>query len=126
MDFAQQLYQHLSNALPELTTRRFSFYCGKSEGYYGSICAQQLPISTNALIHLAEILEQLIAIKHTAQPITAQKLRKAQELIADEIASRAHSMSIDNLSVRKMIVGAVARTAYRHDHQHNMPAIILG
>jgi hypothetical protein len=126
MTFTHQLYRHISDALPETTTRSFSRYCGKSEGYYGSICAQQLQLSTNALIYLAEILEQLIALRYSDQASTRKKLRQAQQLIADEIAQRTQSFDIDNLPVRKMIISAVATAAYSRDHQHHLPAIIFG
>jgi hypothetical protein len=126
MTFTHKLYQHISDALPGITTRSFSRYCGKSEGYYGSICAQQLPISTNSLIYLAEMLEQLIAIKHYDQPRTSDKLRRTQQIIADEIAQRTQNFVVENLPVRKMIIKAVASAAYSRDHQYHMPAIVFG
>jgi hypothetical protein len=126
MTFTHQLYQHISEALPGTTTRSFSRYCGRSEGYYGSICAQRLPISTNSLIYLAEVLEQMIAIKHCDQPRTSEKLRRAQQFIADEIAARTQNFVVENLPVRKMIIKAVASAAYSRDHQHHMPSIIFG
>ena len=52
----KDIYELTQKAIPDMTVRRFSRYCGKSEGYYGSLIAQNLDISTNALIHLAEVL----------------------------------------------------------------------
>jgi hypothetical protein len=126
MTFTQQLYEHVCNALPGTTSRSFSELCGKSEGYYGSITAQQLPISTNALIYLAEMLEHMMATRHSYQPNTTQNLRRVQQFIANEIARRTQEFDIENLPVRKMIISAVATAAYTRDHQHNLPAIILG
>lgn len=126
MTFTHQLYEQLSQALPDMTTRRFSRYCGKSEGYYGSITSQSVPISTNSLIHLAQCIEQVIVQRVTPESATARQLRRIQQMIADEIALRTHDLSIANLSVRRMIIGAVAKAAYRHDHHYNLPAVILG
>ena len=126
MTFTRQLYQHINDVLPGTTTRTFSHYCGRSEGYYGSITAQNLPISTNSLIYLAEFLDQIIAIKSNYQPHKAKQLREIQEAIADEIAYRTNNVPISNLPVRKMILGAVACVAYKRDHQFAMPTVILG
>ena len=124
MTFTQQLYEQISTALPGTTTRSFSRLCGKSEGYFGSINAQQLPISTNSLIYLAEMIEHLIGSTTTQH--NTHKLRQVQQMIADEIAQRTQNLQIENLPVRQMIISAVAHAAYVRDHQYNMPAIILG
>lgn len=126
MTFTQTIYEEICRAMPATTTRQFSRYCGKSDGYYGSICAQQLEISTNALIYLSVTLEQMLVTGLNYDPRACAGLRKAQQMIADEIALRAHDMDIANLAVRKMIVGAVAKVAYRRDQQYNLPPIILG
>lgn len=125
MTFTQQLYEQVCHALPGTTSRSFSRLCGRSEGYYGSITAQQLPISTNSLIYLAEMIEQLLAFKRD-QANTTNKLRRIQQCIAAEIAHRTQDIDTDNLVVRKMIISAVAKVAYTRDHQHNLPAIIFG
>ena len=117
MTFPQQLYRSIAEALPGTTTRIFSRYCGKSEGYYGSICAQNLPISTNALICLAEVLGQIITVKKSFQPRTAMSLQVVQQMIADEIARRTQNLQIGNLQVRKMVLRAVASVALTRDHQ---------
>ena len=58
MSFTKQLFEMTSMALPDVTARTFSRYLGKSEGYYGSITAQNLDISTNSLLFLSELLDQ--------------------------------------------------------------------
>jgi hypothetical protein len=126
MTFTQQLYKQIGNALPGTTSRSFSQLCGRSEGYFGSINAQQLPISTNAIIYLAEMIEHLIATTYCHNGSKEQKLRHVQQFIADEIARRTHDLDIDNIPVRKMIISAVAKAAYTRDHQHNLPAIMFG
>lgn len=125
MAFTQHLYQQLCDALPGTTSRSFSRLCGKSEGYFGSINAQQLAISTNSLIYLAEMLEHFMSAKQKEQP-AVQKLRQVQELIANEIGRRTQEFKIENLPVRRMIISAVASTAYKRDHQCYMPAVIFG
>ncbi len=125
MTFTQQLYEQVCNALPGTTSRSFSRLCGRSEGYFGSITAQQLPISTNSLIYLAEAMEQLMIYKRDP-PHTTRKMRQVQQAIAEEIARRTQHFDIDNLPVRKMIISAVAKAAYTRDHQYNLPAIIFG
>jgi hypothetical protein len=125
MTFTQQLYEQISNALPGTTSRSFSRLCGRSEGYFGSINAQQLPISTNSIIYLAEMIEHLIATRDLYYN-KQHKLRRIQQMIAEEVARRTQELNIENLPVRKMIISAVAKAAYTRDHQHNLPAIIFG
>lgn len=50
MEFERTLFEKVREAFPKTTARTFSRDCGKSEGYYGSIIAQQQRISTCALI----------------------------------------------------------------------------
>ena len=94
MSFTKQIFDMASMALPDMTTRTFSRYCGKSDGYYGSITAQSLPLSTDALIHLAEVLTQMQKIK------PGQALDAALVMIAEEVAQRMQNISTHNWSVR--------------------------
>lgn len=103
MTFKQDLYDKIKTAVPDMTVRRFSRYCGKSDGYYGSITAQSLPLSTDALIHLAEVLMQMQKIK------PGQALDAALVMIAEEVARRMQSINSSNWSVRQMIIKAVAK-----------------
>lgn len=103
MTFTNDLYGNIKAAVPDMTVRRFSRYCGMSEGYYGSITAQSLPLSTNALIHLAEVLTHMQQIK------PSHALDAALAMIADEVARRMQSINSSNWSVRQMIVKAVAK-----------------
>ena len=83
MNFKNRLYEKIKTAMPDMTVREFSNYCGKSEGYYGSITAQNLELSTNALLHLAEVLSLIQA----QQPNPA--LGTALTMIAEEVADTA-------------------------------------
>ena len=103
MNFKEDLYEKIKTAVPDMTVRRFSRYCGKSEGYYGSISAQDLPLSTNALLHLAEVLAHMQSIK------PSHALGTALTMIAEEVARRMQNINTRNWSVRQMIVKAVAK-----------------
>lgn len=103
MTFTNDLYGKIKAAVPDMTVRRFSRYCGMSEGYYGSITAQALPLSTNALIHLAEVLTHMQQIK------PSHALDAALVMIAEEVARRMQNINSSNWTVRQMIVKAVAK-----------------
>ena len=119
MTFTQQIYEQVHAAIPDTTTRTFSRDCCKSEGYYGSITAQKLPISTNALICLAEVLEcrkELLGRHSTNARL--QGIEEAQQMIADEIANRMQSIHTDDYKIRKMIIGSVARIVVAREQQY--------
>ena len=119
MTFTQQIYEQVHAAIPNTTTRTFSRDCGKSEGYYGSITAQKLPISTNALICLVEVLEcrkELLGQHLTNTRL--QHIEEAQQMIADEIANRMQSIHTDDYKIRKMIIGSVARIVVAREQQY--------
>lgn len=104
MKFNKDLYGVIKCAMPEMTVRQFSRYCGRSEGYYGSITAQALPLSTNALLHLAEMLTHRQKLDQT------QALNSALAMIAQEVANRMQNINTRNWAVRQMIIKAVAKT----------------
>lgn len=119
MTFTQQIYEQVHATIPDTTTRTFSRDCGKSEGYYGSITAQKLPISTNALICLAEVLEcrKELLSRHLTNA-RLQGIEEAQQMIADEIANRMQSIQTDDYKIRKMIIGSVARILVAREQQY--------
>jgi len=121
MDFKSKLYGKIKTAMPDMTVREFSRYCGKSEGYYGSITAQDLPMSTNALLHLAEVL----AHAQAKQP--SQALNSALTMIAEEVANRMQHIDTRNWSVRQMIIKAVADVQIDNQRHDVAPMpIVLG
>lgn len=126
MSFERNLFEKSREALPHMTARTFSAYCGMSEGYYGSITAQRIPIATNALIYLAEMLEHRKGIVGDRSPETTRKLADLQRMIADEIARRSHSIHCDNHVVRKMIIGSLAKVAIARDQRAYLPPLIIG
>lgn len=126
MNFTQTIYNKVYQAMPNITTRSFSRYCGKSAGYYGSITAQNLPISTNALICLAEVLEASKVLHERS--LTEQKLRDielAQQMIADEVATRMQNIDSEDYKIRKMIICSVAKSIAKHEQQYYPPIFIM-
>lgn len=119
MSFTKQIYQYTAMALPDITARKFSRYCGKSEGYYGSISSQNLDISTNGLLYLSEVLEH----KKTTNP--NKHINETQKLIADEIARRMQQVDTGNLAIRKLVLRAIASTYLEANDEFSAPAIVI-
>ena len=114
MTFTEELYQHISSLYSGMTVRGFSKLCGKSEGYFGSMKAQNLELATSAITYLLEELEQrkmmFISMNASAKQIT--ELRDVQLFIADEIAARHHKCSENqNIKIRHMLLEAVSNLA---------------
>ncbi len=119
MSFTKELFERTSMALPEITTRTFSRYCGKSEGYYGSIRAQNAEISTNGLIYLAEILQY----RHSISP--SNSLNEVIAMIVGEIAKRMQSIQVENIEVRKMLIKSIAKLHIEHERSYSAPPIFI-
>jgi hypothetical protein len=125
MTFTEELYQHISSLYSGMTVRGFSKLCGKSEGYYGSMKAQNLELATSAITHLIEELEQ----RKMAAPASTQfitQLSNIQRFIADEIAARHHKCSENqNIKIRHMLLEAVSNLADRElDNRTPAPVFI--
>lgn len=120
MSFTKQIFDMASMALPDITTRSFSRYCGKSEGYYGSISAQNLPISTNSLLYLSEVLEH----KKAERP--NKYIIELQTVIAQEVARRVQALDTQNMQVRKMVMRAIAQTYMGSAGEFYAPPIVIG
>jgi len=124
MSFTKQLFEMTSMALPGVTARTFSRYLGKSEGYYGSISAQNLAISTNGLLFLSEVLEQENT-RSQKNPSQEKYITEIQNLIAQEIARRMQQLETENLAVRKMVIRAVAQTYMQSGKNYSAPPIVI-
>jgi hypothetical protein len=119
MSFTKQIYEKTLMALPDVTARTFSRYCGKSEGYYGSISAQNLDISTNGLLYLSEVLE------HKKSTNTNKHITETQSLIAEKIARRMQEVDTGNLAIRKLVLRAIASTYLEARDEFSAPAIVI-
>ena len=129
MTFTEELYQHISSLYSGMTVRGFSKLCGKSEGYFGSMKAQNLELATSAITNLLEELEQrkmmFISMNASAKQIT--ELRDVQLFIADEIAARHHKCSENqNIKIRHMILEAVSNLADREIDNRTPTPVFIG
>ena len=129
MTFTEELYQHISSLYSGMTVRGFSKLCGKSEGYYGSMKAQNLELATSAITNLLEELEQrkmmFISMNASAKQIT--ELRDVQLFIADEIAARHHKCSENqNIKIRHMLLEAVSNLADRELDNRTPTPVFIG
>ncbi len=119
MSFTKQLFEMTSLALPDVTARTFSRYLGKSEGYYGSVTAQNLDISTNSLLFLSEVLEH----KNSISP--SKRIAEVQSLIAQEVARRMQTLDTQNVAVRKLVMKSIARAYMSSEHEFAAPPIVI-
>ena len=119
MSFTKQLFEMTSMALPDVTARTFSRYLGKSDGYYGSISSQNLDISTNSLLFLAEVLDH----KNTISP--NKRITELQSMIAQEVARRMQKLDTANEVIRKLVIRSVAKTYMERDQLFNAPPILI-
>jgi hypothetical protein len=126
MTFTEELYQHISSLYSGMTVRGFSKLCGKSEGYYGSIKAQNLELATSAITHLIGELEQ----RKMAAPASTQfitQLTEVQLFIADEIAARHHKCSENqNIKIRHMLLEAVSNLVNRELDNRTPTPVFMG
>ena len=126
MTFTEELYQHISSLYSGMTVRGFSKLCGKSEGYYGSMKAQNLELATSAITHLIEELEQ----RKMAAPASTQfitQLTEVQLFIAYEIAARHHKCSeSQNIKIRHMLLEAISNLADRELDNRTPTPIFIG
>ena len=119
MCFTKQLFEMTSMALPDITARTFSRYLGKSEGYFGSISSQNLDISTNSLLFLAEVLDH----KNSLSP--NKRITELQSMIAEEIARRMQKLNTDNEVVRKLVIRSAAQTYMEQEELFSAPPIVI-
>ena len=129
MTFTEELYQHISSLYSGMTVRGFSKLCGKSEGYFGSMKAQNLELATSAITNLLEELEQrkmmFISMNASAKQIT--ELRDVQLFIADEIAARHHKCSeSQNIKIRHMLLESVSNLADRELDNRTPTPVFIG
>ena len=119
MSFTKQLYEMTSLALPDVTARTFSRYLGKSEGYYGSVTAQNLDISTNSLLFLSEVLDH----KNSISP--NKRISDVQSLLAQEVARRMQTLETQNIAVRKLVMKSIARAYMDSEYNFSAPPIVI-
>lgn len=111
MSYTKQIFNKMKAIDPNITVREFSYRCGKSEGYYGSLISQKLELSDEAIINLLETLEmwKLISVKtpnNTVDKIL--RISDVQKNLTTELAERTSTNhNTLNNQVRNLIIKAV-------------------
>ena len=87
MQFNTELYWALLEIHPNLTVRSISKMMGRSQGYWSSVNAQNIAVSTSALVHL---LDALTCLKIQSMPGSAryEKLILINTKIEQELFTR--------------------------------------
>ena len=129
INFTEEIYERVSRLYAGMTVRGFSKLCGKSESYYGSMKTQNLELTTSAITHLMEELEQrkmtLVSMNASTKRIT--QLSNIQRFIADEIALRHHKCSENqNIKIRHMLLEAVSNLADRELDSRTPTPMFIG
>jgi hypothetical protein len=111
MSYTKQIFNEMKAIDPNITVREFSYRCGKSEGYYGSLISQELELSDEAIINLLETLEmwKLILVKTPNNSVDKiHRIGDVQKDLTRELAKRTSTNhSTQNNEVRKLIINAV-------------------
>ena len=100
--FQQELYEAMCAAFPQTTVRSISRAMGMSDGYWSSVAAQGLKVSTVAMLRLDEHLEVRL-VQWSAGSAQSQRLKAIQLLISKEIVNRfAQEVESNDLVWREM------------------------
>ena len=120
MQFNTELYWALSEIYPNLTVRSISKMMGKSQGYWSSVNAQNIAVSTSALVHLLDALtclkiqlmpgstrfERLILLTTKIEQELFTRFQEATGLEALVASERPLSPNTDNYSVMPFVVSS--------------------
>jgi len=111
MSYTKQIFNEMKAIDPNITVREFSYRCGKSEGYYGSLISQELELSDEAIINLLETLEmwKLISVKTPNNAVDKiLRISDVQKNLTSELAERTSTNhNTPNNQVRNLIIKAV-------------------
>ena len=111
MSYTKQIFNEMKAIDPNITVREFSYRCGKSEGYYGSLISQKLELSDEAIINLLETLEmwKLISVKTPNNTVDkVHQIDDVQKNLTTELAERTSTNhNTLNNQVRNLIIKAV-------------------
>jgi hypothetical protein len=122
----QELYERVKALFPDTTTRLFSRYCGMSDGYYGSVVAQGLQISNEALLILAQVLEHKRELECAQDGAKAAGVRALQEQIAQMVATRSQPHCDGSVQVNRMLLRALAKLCYERECQSTGLGFVVG
>ena len=117
MSYTKQIFNEMKAIDPNITVREFSYRCGKSEGYYGSLISQELELSDEAIINLLETLEmwKLITVKTPNNTVDKiHQIDDVQKNLTTELAERTSTNhNTLNNQVRNLIINAVVNLYQR-------------
>jgi hypothetical protein len=97
IQFEDRLFGKVTELLPEITVRSFSHMLGKSDGYWSSIKAQNLTLSTSALVNLRDTLE-VRKILYSNNHQLNKRVEQIQALIQEELINRFEATTEITLS----------------------------
>jgi hypothetical protein len=120
MQFNTELYWALLEIYPNLTVRSISKMMGRSQGYWSSVNAQSIAVSTSALVHLLDALtclkiqsipgstrfERLILLITKIEQELFTRFQEATGLEALVTTERPISPKNDNYSVMPFVVSS--------------------
>jgi hypothetical protein len=120
MQFNTELYWALLEIYPNLTVRSISKMMGRSQGYWSSVNAQNIAVSTSALVHLLDALtclkiqsmsgstrfERLILLTTKIEQELFTRFQEATGLEALVTTERPISPKNDNYSVMPFVVSS--------------------
>jgi hypothetical protein len=120
MQFNTELYWALSEIYPNLTVRSISKMMGRSQGYWSSVNAQNIAVSTSALVHLLDALtclkiqsmtgstrfESLILLITKIEQELFTRFQEATGLEALVATERPISTNNDNYAVMPFVVSS--------------------
>ena len=120
MQFNTEIFWALSEIYPNLTVRSISKMMGKSQGYWSSVNAQNIAVSTSALVHLLDALtclkiqlmpgstrfERLILLTTKIEQELFTRFQEATGLEALVASERPISPQNDNYLVMPFVVSS--------------------
>lgn len=128
MRFNDVFYEQILRVFPNTTCREISRDCNKSEGYFGSINAQNLELSISALVAYMASLEQKKLALNYGSSISGNKIvqiTELQKLIAKEVADRKQrEEEVANAKVRAMLVEAISNLQFS-EITFDVPPVVI-
>lgn len=124
-EFEEALYDAMCSVYPATTVRSFSHALGMSDGYWSSLQAQSLRVSTSALVHLSEHLDARKLLLEAGSS-RLQRVEQIQSMIAREIVLR-FTLETESLEGVRQELGAAAfqNSAESSDGWYAMPFVMI-
>lgn len=118
MQFNTELYWALSEIYPNLTVRSISKMMGRSQGYWSSVNAQNIAVSTSALVHLLDALSCL-KIQSISGSTRFEKIKLLITKIEQELFTR-----FEETTGLEALVATEGLTSQINDTYSVMPFVV--